>query len=116
MTEVLDSGSAPLSQLLPSLYQFLNRPGWRKRRRVDDRALPVRSLIELTHAVLAEQREIVQHLIQVFAGPDLLLFSEIWPPRHNKFILSFSLFIRHTTEKLFNSCASLTRYTDPAIR
>ena len=63
--------------------------------RVDNRALPICPLIELPYAMLAEQRQIVLHFIQVLAGPDFFAFPEIRSPRHSESNLTYSFFVRH---------------------
>ena len=67
---------------------------------VDDGAFAVGSLIELPHSVLTEEREIVEHFVQVFASPDLFPLPEIRPARHNKSILALSLFVRYEIERV----------------
>ena len=60
---------------------------------VDDATFAVSALVEFTHAVLAQERKIVQDLLQVLAAPNLFLLAEIRTTRHIT-ILTDSPFIR----------------------
>lgn len=61
---------------------------------IDDAALPVGTLIEFAHSVLAEQREIVHDFLELFTRPDLFLLADLWTPRHGNGMLPFSPFLR----------------------
>ena len=74
----------PFPKLLPRLHELLDGTRWWERLRVDDGALPVGTLIDLPHTVLAQNGHLAHDLLEILSAPDLFLLAEIRTPGHTE--------------------------------
>jgi len=89
----------PFPQQFPRLHQLLNGTRWRKRPAVDDRALPVGTLVEIENGVFAEEREVAHQLFEIVPAQDLFAVAGFRSPRHDNWhsiIFAFYSLLLHT--------------------
>lgn len=95
--------SSPLAQLLPRLDKLLEGARGRKLMSIDDQALPVGPLVDLTDRWFAEQRQAAAHCFQLLRSENIFR-GLIRAASHDEGIVTLSPYLRHTKSATSPNC------------